>query len=305
MLTYNHGNFVGEAIQSVMDQNTNFQFCLFLIEDYSTDNTRQICIEMKEKYPEKIKLTLNKTNFGMQKNALQIHKACFESDAKYIAVLEGDDYWTDPLKLQKQVDFLDANPDFAICFHKAKIVYDDGIEPSYPDINKNTKEVTTIEDIVKGNYIHTPTVVFRNYKHTLPEWFETAFPGDWVLHVMNACNGKIRFMNEEMGVYRVHSNGVLSTKYKNYKGIKFLFTIMKVTEYLKEKKQNAWKGTHQLYYSVYFLSSGIKNEFNINRLRRSLIFLKAGYKLRSKKALLFFWLPIVFGNKTQTIWDKI
>lgn len=304
MLTYNHEKFIRQAIQSVMDQTVNFHFCLFLVDDFSTDNTRKICIEMKEKYPEKIKLFLNETNFGIEKNAHQIHKICFESDAEYIAILEGDDYWTDVFKLQKQVDFLDANPDFAICFHAAKILYDEGVASNYPNINKYTKEVTTIEDMVKGNYIHTPTVVFRNNKLNLPTWFETAFPGDWVLHTINSTYGKIKFINEEMSVYRVHAGGANSTKSHNYRVSKYLPTVKNLSNYLKKSFPVCSKHLKKKYQLEYFHLYILENELNKSRLERSLLFIKFGCILKYKKILAFFWTPLVFGNKCKLFWDK-
>ena len=155
-----------------MLQKTNFDFKLFIGEDSSTDSTRKICKQIKEKYPDKIELLLNEKNVGPNKNAKQIFKKSFDSGAKYIAICEGDDYWTDPLKLQKQVDFLEANPDYVLCFHQINILKPNG-EIVDDFITKVPENYETIETLARlGNYIHTPSVVFRNIINEFPFEFE-------------------------------------------------------------------------------------------------------------------------------------
>ena len=107
MITYNHENYIAQAIDSVLTQKTTFPIKIFIGEDCSTDRTAAICLKYKEKNPGKIEVTFNKQNIGPKNNAKQIFQACFVSGAKYIAMLEGDDYWTDPNKLQLQADFLE------------------------------------------------------------------------------------------------------------------------------------------------------------------------------------------------------
>ena len=231
MCVYNHERYIAKAIEGVLSQKTTFKYRLIIGEDYSTDNSREIVKKYFDTNRDKMKIFFNEKNIGAHKNTKMLFSNC---RAKYIALCDGDDYWTDPYKLQKQVDFLESNPDFSICFHKAKVIYDEGIQPFYPDINKDTKEVTGMEDILKGNYMHTPTVVFRNNDLTLPEWFETAYPGDWVLHVINATYGKIKFIKEEMSVYRVHAGGANSMKSHSYRISQFLPTIKNVANYLKK-----------------------------------------------------------------------
>lgn len=112
MITYNHEKYIAQAIESVLVQRKTFPVKVFIGEDCSTDNTKEICLKYKNMYPDKIELFLNKKNLGLILNEKQIFEACVKSGAKYIAMLEGDDYWIDPLKLQKQVDFLEANPEY-------------------------------------------------------------------------------------------------------------------------------------------------------------------------------------------------
>jgi len=111
MITYNHESYIAQAIEGIMMQQTDFPIELVIGEDCSTDRTREICLEYQDKYPEIIRLLLPEKNIGIYKNS----KSTFiECKGKYIAICEGDDYWTDPLKLQKQVYFLETRPDFAL-----------------------------------------------------------------------------------------------------------------------------------------------------------------------------------------------
>ncbi|MDF1549683.1 MAG: glycosyltransferase, partial [Bacteroidales bacterium] len=124
MITYNHEKYIGQAIEGVLMQKTNFDIELLIGEDFSNDNTRNICMGYKNKYPDKIKLLLREKNIGMMRNFIQTLNTC---KGKYIALCDGDDYWTDPLKLQKQVDFLEANPEYALCYHRVNILTHNGI----------------------------------------------------------------------------------------------------------------------------------------------------------------------------------
>lgn len=303
-VTYNHENYIRQCLEGFVTQKTTFPFEILVHEDASTDNTANLVKEYESKYPDLFRCVYQTENQFAKQNTL-INILFPMSRGKYISLCEGDDYWTDPYKLQKQVDFLEANPDFSICFHKAKVIYDEGIQPFYPDINKDTKEVTTIEDIAKGNYIHTPTVVFRNSTiNKIPEWFETAFPADWVLHVIGATYGKIKFIKEEMCVYRVHAGGVNSMKSHSYRISKLLPTLKNVANYLKESWPQYSKRLQRRYDVEYFYLNIVENELKKNRILRSVLFIKYGLLMRSKKVLVFFWSPLIFGNKTKAFLDK-
>lgn len=212
MVTYNHEKYISTAIDSIVHQKTNFPIRLYIGEDCSSDSTRSICIEYANKFPELITLILQETNKGGQRNAQDVYEACFASKAKYIALCEGDDYWTDPLKLQKQVDFLESNTDYAICFHAVKIRDESRNKFHHDFFTPEVTETTSILDLAKkGNYIHTPSVLFRN-PGTLPEYFKELPIGDYPLYLFNAQKGKIFKMNAEMAVYRLHNAGYWSTQ---------------------------------------------------------------------------------------------
>jgi glycosyltransferase involved in cell wall biosynthesis len=206
MITYNHEEFIAKAIDSVLMQRTNFDFEIVIGEDCSTDNTRNIVVSYQKKYSEKCRALLNKTNVGMHRNFVQTLQAC---KGKYVAILEGDDYWTSPEKLQRQVEFLDNHPECAICFHNVTEFYKDGNRESHNFFDHVQKEFFTVEDLLPGNFIPTPSTMFRRGLFPeLPDWYYSVKMGDWPLHILNALHGKIGYIDEIMAVHLNHQNGI-------------------------------------------------------------------------------------------------
>jgi glycosyltransferase involved in cell wall biosynthesis len=302
MITYNQEAFITQAIQGVLMQQTGYTIELVIAEDGSTDRTLAICNKFAQEYPDIIKLLPSSENAGMMPNFLRALQFC---SGKYIALCEGDDYWTDSYKLEKQVSFLENNSDYAICFSRAKIEYGQGIKPFIKELNAATASTTTLEDICKGNYIHTASVVFKNRVHSIiPSWYIQAYPGDWPLHIINACYGKIKFINEEMCVYRVHKGGVHSTKFKEMSIQMYLPTLLNLLNYVKDRHPDRIKPLFKTYQYHYFLAYGLRNEQKKNRLERCWIFLKTSVIVKSEKMFVLFWLPLVFGNRCTDIWYK-
>lgn len=209
MITYNHEEYIAKAIDSVLMQRTNFDYEIVIGEDCSTDSTRDIVTDYQKRYPDKFRLLLNEKNLGPFRNAKQTYESC---QGTYVAVLDGDDYWTSPEKLQKQVDFLDNHPECAICFHDSLILHEDGsVEPT--SYRPSQKEFSTVEDLLLDNYIPTASVMFRRGLFGgVPDWVGTLKMGDWPIHILNALHGKIGFIDQTMAVYVVHRGGVWSTK---------------------------------------------------------------------------------------------
>ena len=210
MITYNHENYIAQAIESVVKQKTTFNFKLIICEDGSLDNTAKICTAYKKKYPEKIDLYLNEKNIGVRLNAKKLHELSFGSNAKYIAMLDGDDYWIDENKLQKQVDFLEANPDYTICFHRVYEKLDTGKLRKGRLNTETTERSYTIDDLAVNNFIQTPSVVFRRVFEQLPEEVMSFPILDYVIHLLNASKGKIKYLPDLMAVYRIHNQGTFS-----------------------------------------------------------------------------------------------
>lgn len=210
MITYNHEKYLKQAIDSVLMQKTTFDFELVIANDNSPDQTHSIIEEYIQSNPNrsKIKYLHNKVNMGMMPNFANALANC---SGKYIAMCEGDDYWTDELKLQKQVDFLEQNKEYAICFHKVNVETNGLIEED--TITLEVPEKTTIYDLAKGNYIHTCSAVFRNNLfEKFPDYFYKSPIGDYFIHMLNSRYGDIYCMNDKMAVYRVHDTSYWSSK---------------------------------------------------------------------------------------------
>lgn len=217
LLTYNHEKFIAQAIQSILMQETNFNYEITIIEDCSTDSTRDIIFDFQKRDPDKIRLVLAEEN---QNDNRAWGREILNARSSYIALLDGDDYWISPHKLQKQVDFLENHPECSICFHNVYVVYEDeDIEPHpfhmwkpiYHISKFLPKSTSTLEDIVAGNFIQTCSVMFRaRLFDEFPSWFYNFPIGDWPLHILNAEYGNIGYLDEMLGVYRVHSGGLWS-----------------------------------------------------------------------------------------------
>lgn len=229
LITYNQVHFIGRAIEGILSQKVDFKFELIIGDDCSTDGTREILLEYNRRFPEIINLILHqKRNEGVP-GKINYLSTILAAKGKYIALIDGDDYWTDQFKLQKQVDFLELNPDYTISCHRVhELVNGNNLVKS--DLNTSEFEETyTIEDLARENFIHTPSVVFRNgVIKILPEWFMDAPVGDYVFHLLNAKHGKIKYFPQLMGVYRRHENSTWSSKTRRYQVEKWIWVLEKL-----------------------------------------------------------------------------
>ncbi len=224
--TYNHEKYIKDALDGFVMQKTNFPFEVLVGDDCSADKTSEIVAEYAKKYPDIIKHIKRKKNMGAQPNSVDLLERI---DADYVALCEGDDYWTDENKLQKQVDFLEKNKHLNGCFHNAEILKEPGVRAWNSDFwfrpNKNGKQfwpgsigdfklqkVFYLKDILPG-IIPTASVVYR-WDRTIkfPEWFKTAVAGDRPFHCFMIKSGAIGYIDETMSVYRVSPSGAWFNK---------------------------------------------------------------------------------------------
>jgi glycosyltransferase involved in cell wall biosynthesis len=248
MITYNHEPFVAQAIEGILMQKTDFETELIIGEDCSTDNTRAICLAYKEKYPDKITLLLPDKNLGMDKNFLEVLKA---SSGKYIAVCEGDDYWTDPLKLQKQADFMEANPEYAIVYHRVKILEQEtGLLKDEYQNTLQEEQTYTILDLAKRNFIHTPSILFRR-SSLEDEYFSRpdASMMDYYLWMLCAKNGKIKYLPEFMAAYRTWNGSGWECKPEPFK-IKGMMKLVESLLNIFSDRQEVSFGLSYHYYRL-------------------------------------------------------
>lgn len=264
-ITYNHEKFIAEAIDSFLMQITTFPFEIIIGEDCSTDHTLSIIQRYRSKYPNLIKVFTYEKNQGMFGNFKQTYEKC---KSPYIAFCEGDDYWTDDHKLQKQIDFLEHNLDFSICCHKSENYHEETptVSREFPAIAEE-KELT-IHDILKTNIANTCTFVYRNLDIKFPPFFEKLQLLDWPMHILYAEKGKIKYLPDLMARYRIHPQGVWSGNL-HIKRLQHINTMLKEMDvYFESKYHNELYATirkntlEQLIYSVkYNLKKNIQKKF--------------------------------------------
>jgi glycosyltransferase involved in cell wall biosynthesis len=236
---YNFGEFIEQSILSAVNQITNFDYEILVRDDFSTDYS-QINIERVGFYHPKVKYYTPTENLGFCKN---ISFLISESKGEYIAYLDGDDYFTDPHKLQKQVDFLDNNPDYVMTFTGYW-----GREPNggyAPDSTPGWLGLVGFEnnDVITTHLLETNPVtfgrMFKNVNNIVKDWMMDLPYFDWPLNYELSRHGKIRFLDYPMGVYRYHNNGVFSLLSNEEKQKIGLFIkekiLQKHTEYENDK----------------------------------------------------------------------
>lgn len=237
MITYGQEKFIGQAIEGVLMQETNFEYELVIVNDCSPDNTHNIVTGYLNNHPKsnKIRYFRQEKNIGMMLNFISALEKC---NRKYIAICDGDDYWTAPDKLQKQVDFLEANPTYAICFHKVKLLKEDQL---VDDLLSNPPgEETDIHDLIKfRNFIHTPSVVFRNKPLQFPAQFALTPVGDYFMYILLTQDGsKIKYLKEVMAVYR-HGVGVYGKTTDNVQLWNWYNTLFLIYSCIADQHKNA------------------------------------------------------------------
>lgn len=206
LITYNQEEFITECIEGMVNQQTDFPFEIVIGEDCSTDKTRAICLKYKELYPDLIRLILPEKNLGMMGNWINTINSC---EGKYVAICEGDDYWIDNLKLQKQVDFLEHHPDYSLCSTASQLLAYSEKEYQSIDIKKDT---LTTKDVLEEDWgIMTATIVFRKNALEMPDWFKKVKNGDYSLQLLVSLSGKLKCLPDYTSVYRKHVGGVSSS----------------------------------------------------------------------------------------------
>lgn len=232
LVTYNQHQYISEAIDSILMQQTNFKFMLVIADDFSTDGTREVILNYQSKNPEKIIVILQEKNVGLAQNWTDV--ITFQQP-KYIAYLEGDDYWTDPLKLQKQFDFLKQHPSLVLCFHDYEFINIDGV-PLQRKVEEISKKDRTPYEMVRGCLIHQNTVMFRNVIREIPSEFYHAKNYDtFFIAYLSNWGGAGYIKDIQPLMYRIHSEGVWSSKSAVVKSIYNIHTLLLIKEVVNNK----------------------------------------------------------------------
>ncbi|SHE91955.1 Glycosyltransferase involved in cell wall bisynthesis [Chryseobacterium arachidis] len=259
MITYGHEKYIEESINGVLSQVLDAEIELLISDDCSPDNTEIIVKKIIDTHPNGswIKYIRHTENKGAIPNFAW---TISQSTGKYVALCEGDDYWTDPLKLKKQVDFLERNEDYILCFHKVKILKTDGVivEDFITKIPENYELRKTLAE--NSNYIHTPSVLFRNIKlnelNSLE--FQNTPIGDYFLYLILTKYGKIGYLEDEMCVYR-YGVGIFSSL-DEFKQLK-INSLLYANLYSLEKDPNI---KAIFYKNLYNIISQIEHQYIVN-----------------------------------------
>lgn len=233
-ITYNHKPYIRQCLEGFVMQNTNFRFEAIVHDDASTDGTAAIIREYAEKYPDIIKPIYETENQYSKHDGSLDRIMDAHMHGKYIALCEGDDYWTDPLKLQKQVDFLENHPGYSMCFHNAVKYYENynRIE-LFNHLDKNCD--LTIHDAVHKWLVPTASMLLRrsvciNY----PTWVRKIYSGDYTLILLAAMEGKIFYIHQIMSVYRINFEGMSASARMQGKNIFMLQQKIYLLESFKD-----------------------------------------------------------------------
>ncbi|MEG1552628.1 MAG: glycosyltransferase [Kiritimatiellia bacterium] len=217
MITYNHEPYIREAVEGIMMQQANFEYELIIGEDASPDNTRAICFELQKKYPDRIRILWSECNVGAGANGLRVGAA---SRGEFVAFCEGDDYWTDPLKLQKQVNIMRMYPNVSLCFTNGRVLIQKTGELREPKLSKEYPIGIISGRVFSQNeflFLHTATVLIRTSMWEQVRQMEifawSLFLGDMTLFYALALLGDVFFLNEMTEVYRIHSGGITSKNF--------------------------------------------------------------------------------------------
>ncbi|TXB93287.1 glycosyltransferase [Mycobacterium tuberculosis] len=202
-ISYNQEEYIREALDGFAAQRTEFPVEVIIADDASTDATPRIIGEYAARYPQLFRPILRQTNIGVHANFKDVLSA---ARGEYLALCEGDDYWTDPLKLSKQVKYLDRHPETTVCFHPVRVIYEDGAKDSeFPPLS--WRRDLSVDALLARNFIQTNSVVYRRLERydDIPA---DVMPLDWYLHVRHAVHGDIAMLPDTMAVYRRHAQGM-------------------------------------------------------------------------------------------------
>lgn len=227
-LAYNQEKYIRQALDSFIMQKTKFNFEVLIHDDASTDMTQKIIKEFQKLHPEIIKPIYQKHNQYSKGVRITAKYQLPRAQGRYIALCEGDDYWTDPNKLQVQVDYMEKNKNKALSFHSVRVFFENKQEKD--TIYPKEKTGFTTAELLRRNFIQTNSVMYRRQSYN--KLATNVLPGDWYLHLYHAQFGEIGFIDRVMSAYRRHEKGIWWDSHKNRDGIWRKFGINHINLYL-------------------------------------------------------------------------
>jgi glycosyltransferase involved in cell wall biosynthesis len=294
-ITFNHEGFISQTLEGFLIQETKFPFEIIVHDDASTDNTPNIINEFAAKYPLIIRTILQKENQYSKKEVNIWSDFTFpETKGKYIALCEGDDYWIDPLKLQKQVDFLEKNEDYVITWTDFFTKKGDELFPN--DFKYSLPEIYTIDfdNLFTPYCTYTLTSLFRKAAVDPLDYKKFVYGKDNTLYALTLCSGKGAFMNFQSSVYRWHPGGVYSLQKPFFQRYSSYLNLKEIVDNISQAKT---KNLEKVLASLLKASA-----FEAVKLRKN-----AEYKnnQETKKAISDFLVHANLSNKLKLIWRYI
>lgn len=236
---FNHGEYIRQALEGMVNQKTDFAYEILINDDVSSDNTPEIIREFEAKYPEKVRAFFPEKNLYSQNIDVYYHTFFPNARGKYVAFCEGDDYWTDESKLQRQVDILEAHPEYSACVHNTELLYCDGNRDCEKLIKREGDRIVEFEDILPGmsNAWHTSSVMAKKELLANPtDYYNVACEygfGDYPWGIMLRNGGPVWFIDRCMSVYRINSNNASWSSGVDYATDKLVEFLTGIAEMLK------------------------------------------------------------------------
>ena len=219
VVTYNHERFIAQALDGALRQHTDVPVEYLVSEDASTDGTRAIVLRYAQDNPGRVRVLLSDRR--LNHNAVTL-RAIDAARGRYLAIMDGDDVWTDSSKLDRQFRFLESHPDCSVCFHDVGVIDADGRTIEGKFVADSVGAETGLSDLLRGNYIPgSAQMIRREALSPIPSWVADSPYCDWALLIAAARHGRIGFMPEMMGSYRRHAGGTWSglTEIQQVRGI--------------------------------------------------------------------------------------
>ena len=318
MLTYNHAQYIEHAIKSVLEQNTNYNIELIICDDASLDNTQDIA-RSYAKIDSRIILSFQSKNTKFGKNFAD---GCSLIRGKYVAFCEGDDYWTSHDKLEKQVSFLENNPDFSVCAHKVHMLVMDDKQPDkyaqfiFKDCTSDEQRIKDgifyADEAIANYYFQTGSLVLRwRFKDGLPNWFRKRMMFDHFMFMLHAVEGKIKYFDEVMSVWRRHGGGYtwLQTQDKGLffqkEGEDWISMYKRMDEFFS--KRFTWQIRERIFLALRSITSNCIETGNIDHINRLIKEYEEYFELAMKDAVLIDALRLVRPSNVEFSppWENI
>ena len=298
-ISYNHEKYIGKTIDSFLMQKVDFDYEIIIGEDCSTDRTKAIIENYVKAYPNKITLITSDYNVGCLENMNRIERI---SEGKYIAVCEGDDYWTDPKKLQIQIDYMEANPNCSLTFHGSKYINEDGKFIGQFQRSYEESKVCPINDVIMlgGSFIPTASMVYRHelFKK-LPDSMKDAIVGDYPKQMLLASRGTVYYFDRTMCAYRyMHAGSWTLEQVELEKGVSNINGIIQILGNFDQETNGK--------YTQFVEEAKKEHRFEIAYMANNLKLMRGkGYINIWRKKKLIYKIKTIFKCKLPNIYNRL